>query len=445
MSNSRTNGRGRRTSYLDRTWLNHWTVLTLTPIHAPDVDDLRTKMVDFMASDPRHPLCCTLEEEGRRWRPVAPADRLRHVTETIVPGGPFYFDDPFPYLDDNRPDPASTAPFKVMVGPDSITFYFAHATGDAAVFSPFAVLMALGDVEGLRPLKANAGLGVATKIFLKEVGPNWRQWWKHLRSAQTGEIGAPAQTAAPERAHPPVTTATGILLTVDEFDAFKAWRKSTSPDMATTALMASAAYLALAAEGVPVNDKGFYTLVDLRRHLPKKQALRPGNFAKSAFIPADMADPASVGSGLKQLVSSSRAVPALFAGALTAALHGSRHQAAPCASAGPVTMTFNSMMRNPGVEHIPWADPKEARYVTMAYPVGSEGISVSACAVEGRVLFSASFDPGRVDAKAVARALGHLRDMPALLESPVPKAAGEHLVSDTIEWIPSPVAGNSAR
>ncbi|BBZ28529.1 hypothetical protein MMAD_28240 [Mycolicibacterium madagascariense] len=442
MSNSPTTGRGSRTSYLDRTWLNHWTVLLLTPIAAPDIADLRAKMVDFMASDPSHPLCCTLENAGTRWRPVAAADRVRHVRETIVPGGPFYLDDPYTYLDEHRPSPDSTAPFKVMVGADSMTFYFAHACGDAAVFSPFAVLMSLGDVEGLRSLRADGGLAVATKILLKEAPKHGGEWWSHLRS--TASTPVPATTVSPPaRVYPPTTTAAGTLLKAAEFNEFKAWRKAACPDLPTTALMASAAYLALSAEGVPLNDKGFFTLVDLRRHLPKKQSLRPGNFAKSAYIPADMADPAAVGAGLKHLVATARAVPALFSGALGTAL---RRSASPgSATQEALTMTFNSMMRNPGVEHIPWADPAEAMYITMAYPVGSDGISVSACAVEGRVSFSASFDPNRVDGHAVMRGLERLHDIPALLQSQAPDAAGEPLPSAAVELISTPTVGNAAR
>jgi hypothetical protein len=443
MSKSRVFGRGRRTSYLDRTWLNHWTVLTLTPIHSPDVDELHSKMVEFMESDPLHPLCCTLEAGGGRWLPVAPEDRRRHVTETIVGGDPFHVDDAFSYLDANRPDPDSTAPFKVIVGPASITFYFAHACGDAAVFSPFAVLMALGDVDGLRPLRADAGLGVALSIFLKESRRHWRDWWRHMRSADTSEPVPTEANPVPHPVRPSATTATGTLLSASEFNAFKAWRKTALPDLPTTALMASAVYRALSAEGISVNDSGFYTLVDLRRHLPKKQALRPGNFAKSAFIPADMSDMEAVATALRELVSSSRAVPALLAGAVSTALRRPTPSAPP--GEGPLTMTFNSMMRNPGVEHIPWLDPSNAHYITMAYPVDSDGISVSACAVEGRVLFSASFDPGRVDVQAVTRALERLHDMAALLEPPVPAIAGPQFDGEAIAWIQSPAAGNGTR
>jgi hypothetical protein len=157
-----------------------------------------------------------------------------------------------------------------------------------------------------------------------------------------------------------------------------------------------------------------------------------------------MADPAAVGTGLKQLVSSSRAVPALLSGALSVAL-GRPTSSAAEGREGPMTMTFNSMMRLPGVEHIPWIDPSEAQYITMAYPGDSDSISVSACAIAGRVLFSASFDSRRVDPRVVTRALERLRDMPAVLESPVLQCAGQHLESDAIEWIQQPAVDNGAR
>jgi hypothetical protein len=219
---------------------------------------------------------------------------------------------------------------------------------------------------------------------------------------------------------PSSTVATGIVLSAEEFAAFTTWRKTNHPKVSATALMASAVYLALAAEGLPIDDNGFFTLVDLRRHLPKKQGMRPGNLAKSAYVNATMSDPQSVGTSLKQMVDTARAVPALLSGAVTAALGGPAAETTHVSKT--VTMTFNSMMRNPGIEHIPWIDPAHAQYITMSYPIGADGISISACAVEGRVSVSASFDPASLHQASVHRALCHLRDMPALLErrAPVP-------------------------
>jgi hypothetical protein len=419
-------GRGRRTSCLDRTWLDHWTVLGLAPIKAPALDDLRSKMLDFIAENPRHPLACTLEEGGRRWHPVPVEDRERHVDELIVPGGKFDIDEPFDHLDRNRPAVASTAPFKVVVGSDTMVLYFDHAAGDIAVFAPFALLMSLGDVDGLTTLAADAGLPAATKILLKTIRPNWRGWWQHARNPDGAVPRALGALDAVSARRTPTTTARGARVSPAEFSAFKDWRRKTCPELATTALMASATFVAMEREGIRLNDRGFYTLVDLRRHLPKKQALRPANLAKSAYITADMRDPEAIGDGVKRLVDSARAVPALVAGAVSAALATTSRDVG-ATSLEPLTMTFNSMMRIPGIEHFPWTDPRDARFITMSYHVGVNGISVSACAVEGGMSMSASFDPTRVDAAAVSRALAHLRDMPGLLESHS-RSAGLRLV-----------------
>ncbi|MBV9092089.1 MAG: hypothetical protein JO044_19615 [Mycobacteriaceae bacterium] len=408
-------GRGRRTSALDRSWLDHWTVLAILPIRSPDLLELRSDMMQFMESDPKHPMCCTLEEDGRRWRPVEPQHRRQYLEEVIVSAGAFPREDPFGYLVEHRPMAESTAPYKLMVGPDSVTCYFAHPLGDAAVFSPFTVLMALGDVEGLRPLRSDAGLATAGRILLKELPQHGRDWWKHLRSgsgaAPAGQGNADASPTMPAN-----TEAAGVLVSAADVNRFKAWRKSTCPDVSTTALMASATYRTLSSQQIPLNGTGFYTLVDLRRHLPKRDALRPGNFAKSVYVPADMAKPAEVGAAMKQLIGSARAVPALFSGALSVA-RGHRSPGATHAG-GPLTLTFNSMMHNPGIDHIPWIDPSKARYISMSYPVSMDGISVMACAVEGQLEFTASFNPGAVDRGRVQQALTALHDLPSLLAEP---------------------------
>lgn len=404
-------GRTRRTSFLDRAWLDHWTVLTLRPITPPDVADLRAKFLDFMASHPTHPLCCTLGSGGRQWHPVPKSLRAAHLEQVILGADDSGGDDPFGYMMEHQPSEDWSAPYKVVVGPDSITTYFAHVTGDAAVFSPFSVLMALGDIDGLEPLRSDAGLALACRILLKELPAHWRDWWSYGRSA-----AAPAPVT-PSTGEPTNTTvAVGMALSVEEFSRFKAWRNTNCADLSATALMAAAAYRALAGQGLPIDPAGFHTLVDLRRHLPKNQALRPGNLAKSVYVPADMDDPNAVAAGLKTLLDTSRAAPALVAGAVSAALRRAEHSA-QADPVGPVTMTFNSMARVPGVEHVPWTDAKRAEFLTMSYPAGAKGISVSAAGVEGHVAFSASFDPGVLDRQAVARALEQLHDMPALLAS----------------------------
>jgi hypothetical protein len=114
-------------------------------------------------------------------------------------------------------------------------------------------------------------------------------------------------------------------------------------------------------------------------------------------------------------------VAAMMSGAVSAALrHPAPVSGATSEVSDTVTLTFNSMMQLPGVENIPWTDPAAAQYITMSYPVSADGISVSACAIGGRLWMSASFDPSSLDPSVVRRALQRLQDMPALLENPVP-------------------------
>ena len=417
MLNNSSIRRTRRTSYLDRAWLDHWTVLALFPITPPDVSELRAKMAAFMHSDPTHTLCCTLDDDGRRWRPVAPQDRQRHLEDVIVSGGQLDPADPYGYLRRFRPAPDTTAPFKVVIGPDSASFYFAHVVGDAAVFSPFSVLMALGEVESLRQLQSDAGLRDAAKMLLKEFRPHWRDWRDYMRSGDgLPATPAPDTTSLPQAAAPD-TEAVATLVSAEQFAALKAWRKAHCPDTSMTALMTSATYLALAEQGIPISRDGYYTLVDTRRHLPKDQALRPGNLAKSAYVAADLGDPGSVAASMKKLVDSARAVPALVSGALSA---GRRNRVKSAESGGgPITMTFNSMMRNPGIERIPWISPASGRYVGMSYPVGPTGMSIFASGIQDRVEFAASFDANTIDPRSVQAALDRLHDMPSLLDRAV--------------------------
>lgn len=411
---TRLAGRGGSTSWLDRTWLNHWIALALSPIHAPDVAALREDMLRLMAIDPTHPLCCVLDEYGRRWRPVAVEDRLAHVGKLFVAGGAMPHDHPLPYVKSHRPDPRSRLPFKVVVGPDSLALYFAHVAGDATVLVPFSALLSLGNVMGLQTLRCAAGAPVAMRLLLSQLLPHGREWWRHRQTNRQRGPAAPSSGAAVGAACEVVTDGAATMLTAAQSADFTSWRKRFHPDLSAAGLMASATYRALTAEGIPVRGDAFYTLIDLRRHLPDEQARRPGNLAKSVYVPAALNDPGDVAVALSQAVNSARGVAALTSGMMAANLAPRFRSAADPRPSG-TTLTFNSIMRNPGAELVPWTNPADARYLMMSYPVAPQAISVAACGVPGRLLFSASFDSDVLDGAAVQRSLERLRDIPRLL------------------------------
>lgn len=426
---TKTARRGKRVSYLDRTWNGYWMVLGLTPIRSIDVSELRTKMMDFLVRNPEHPLCCNLSDDGRRWLPVSESERERHVHDIIVASDALDAaqDDWYTALEEQRPPLDRRAPVKVVVGDQSLIVYVTHIAGDAVVASLFGVLMSLGDVEGLRPLGDSMGVPTVARIVLKEFRAHWREWRDH---ALSGRRSVPKKASSEEssiRIVPAETVTVGSVVSEDRCVDFRAWRADNHPDCTVSSLMASATYLALAAEGVPVRRDAVYTLVNLRRHLAKRQATRAGNLVKSVLIDTDLADPQRVGADLRGLVESARVAPALLVGVILDAI---RPKAGPVslADSGTVTMTFNSMMRNPGIEHIPWIDPQQIHYLTGSYPVGADNISVFACGIEGKIEFSASFNPNVLDRNAVQRALSRLHDMPALLAGlPFDNSADLHL------------------
>ena len=401
-----------RTSWVDRAWSQYWSVLSLSPIDRPDPAELRADLLEFMESEPTNPINCVLSADGRRWLPVDPARREEHLDRVLVTIGPIDFVDPYAHVYQHAPAPSERAPYKVLVGPDSLTCFVSHVLGDAVVVSSFAVLLALGDVPGLGYLRPNSGLPVATRLLGSQVRAHYRQWWQHFRSPATRvQIPGVAPVVVPARHR---TEAVAHRVGPEAVARLARWRKETHPDVSMSALVAGAAYRALRRNGVALNPGGCYTLIDLRRYLPAKEALRPGNLVKSVYIPAQMDDPAAIGAGIRDAVESARAVPALLIGAVHAA-RGQKNPAPGPARIEGLTMTFNYMMRNAGVDHIPWRDTGSPHYLTMSYPGAADNLAVFACGVAGGIDFSASFAPEVVDSSAVRLALRELDDMPGLL------------------------------
>jgi hypothetical protein len=409
-----------RTSWIDRAWSNKWAVLALTPVQRPEADDLRARIAEFMAADPTNPINCVLSADGSRWCPVDRTRRREFVERVVVATERMDAASPYPYIRKYAPAPDDTAPYKVLVGPDSLTCYVSHVLGDAVVVSSFGVLLALGDVDGLRYLRPNCGMGTASGLLATEFKSHYKDWWRHFRSgtARGAIVGLPS-TPVPRLV---TTDAVGVRLGPADLQRFQTWGKRAFPGISTSALVASAAYRALARNGVIVDPAGFYTLIDLRRYLRGTQGLRPGNLAKSVYIPADMVDPVDVSAGIREAIDSARAVPALAIGGLKAALRPVERSVINITKIDKITMTFNFMMRIQGVDHIPWKDPSAARFVAMAYPSSPDNLSVFACGVGGGIEFAVNFSPEVVDRSAVQRALEELNDMPGLL-SAAPVAA----------------------
>lgn len=252
----------------------------------------------------------------------------------------------------------------------------------------------------------------ASGLVVKEFTSHYRDWWRHFRrDTPRGAAAGVPLTPVPRVV---TTDAVGLRLSPAGVQRLQTWRERAFPGTSTSALVAAAAYRALACNGVVVDPDGFYTLIDLRRYLRGGQALRAGNLAKSVYIRANMVDPVAVSAGVRGAIDSARGVPALVIGGLETAL---RPAARPVAQIDKITMTVNSMMRIPGVDRIPWRDPSVARCITMAYPSRPDNLSVFACGVAGSIEFAVNFPPEVVDGSAVERAVEELDDIPGLMSA----------------------------
>ncbi|MGJ6126764.1 hypothetical protein QN239_29715 [Mycolicibacterium sp. Y3] len=412
--NSVVGDRPRRPSWIDRTWANHWSAIAVGPIVRPEVDEIRSMLAEFMENDPTNPLNCVLSENGRRWCPIERSRRDQFLDRAVVSTERMSTVDLHPYIRKHAPEPNERSAYRILVGPDSLTCYWAHILGDVVSNSAFPVLLTLGDVDGLRYLKPDVGMTTAGRLLLGEFRSHHKKWWQHhRRGARPFPASAPASIPVPAQLS---ADAVGYRMHAAEFQRFQQWRKDNLPEAPTSALMAAATHHALARNGVTVSADGFYTVVDLRRYLPADHALRPGNLAKSVYIPANMADPNDIGQAIRLAVDSARAVPALAIGGLRAGLLPRSHRPHPAEIPG-ITLTFNLMMRNPGLDHVRWTDLSTARYTVMTYPTSPENLTVAACGANGGIEFAASFVPELVDKRALQNSLVDLGDITDLMSS----------------------------
>ncbi|WP_418004898.1 hypothetical protein ACNO8X_08245 [Mycobacterium sp. PDNC021] len=394
-------------------WARHWSAIAMGPIARPEVGVLRAALAEFMATDPMNPLCCTLSADGRSWLPVENERRADFLQQAVVSTEPMDMVDVHSYIRRHAPHPDQRIPYKILVGPDSLTCYLAHVVGDAVPHSAFAVSLALGDVDELRYLKPDVGMFTAARLLVSQTRPHYKDWWQYHRAGPRPDTAGPTTIPVPNQLS---ADGIGLRVSAPSFERFQQWRKDNHPDVPTSALIAAAAYRSLTHNGVPLNPDGFYTVIDLRRYLPAKNALRPGNLAKSIYIPADMTDPRSIAAGIRSAVDSARGIPALAQGGLIAVLRDRKWQQHPT-EISKITMSFNLMMRNPGLNHIPWLDPDAARYTVMTYPTSPTNLTVAACGSNGTIEFAVSFVPELVSKAALRQSLTELSDLTAVLSS----------------------------
>ncbi|MET1071506.1 MAG: hypothetical protein ABWY11_02545, partial [Umezawaea sp.] len=230
-----------------------------------------------------------------------------------------------------------------------------------------------------------------------------REWARYLRHRSGPPVASPVGPAATPR--PSFTSAT---LSNDALRDITRWRNANARGVSLTCVLTTAVHNALTRGGVPMDDRGFYALIDMRTALPERSEPYWGNMSKSLYLTADPTDPHSVESALRTARKTHRAVPASLVGAVASAVTRHRPPTALRPPAAPVTLTFNSIPTLPRLSDLPWHDQAGRRFYAFGPSLGPGGISVSAIRLRGHMELTASFDEATVTPETMRRSLESL-------------------------------------
>jgi hypothetical protein len=284
-----------------------------------------------------------------------------------------------------------------------------HAVGDAVTLAHLVFALAQADLRELGCLAQRVGTAVPARALLGNVWSHHRDWVRCLRHRNGPPAATPVGPAATPR--PSFTSAT---LSNTALRDITRWRNANARGVSLTCVLTAATHQALTRGGVPMDDRGFYALIDMRSALPERPEPYWGNMSKSLYLAADPADPRSVENALRTARNTHRALPASVVGAVMSAMPRQRPPTTRQPPVVPVTLTFNSIPILPRVSDLPWCDPVNRRFFAFGPSRGPGGISVTAIRLRGHMELAASFDEATVKPETLSQSLESLADVTSL-------------------------------
>lgn len=407
---------GTRLTALDRKWMRGHAVMLLTATDSRSVDQARTLFAEFIARCPSHPLACRIDRQGNRWTPVDESEREAHVARLVVAT-----DQPEPeqyehYLRDQVAALAPDLPFRAAVGGHTVFVIMSHAVGDAATVIALSTALLLRTeltpanvLDGLAAIEPRMQLSFAVRELVRDLPRQYRDWLAHTPSLVRRRRNPPPVRPA----GPPQPAFTSMVLPNETVRALTRWRNRNSPGTGIAALLTTATYRALVANGVEIDGHGYYAIFDLRQFLPSTPHLRCGNLAKSLFLDAELDDPRSVDEALRRANESRRVVPAIALG--SAMRRRQTPESTATETRNPLTLTFTVMPGFPVLTDRPPVPGPERRLYAFGTPTAPGGIVISAIRLRERMQITASFDESTVPLSKVRGTLESLADPCGLL------------------------------
>lgn len=404
------NPRPRRVALIDRPWLSHDSLLLATPLAAPSVERIRAALAEFLRRHPAAPLGCRVDAASGRWLPVPAAEREAHLDRLLIAA-----EDPDPedlsaHVVKHQASFAADLPLAVVVSPTSIMVQISHAVGDAVTLTQLMLALAQCEPDGLDVLAHRVATKEPVRGLLHGLRAHHRDWTRYLRNRSAPPASTVVGPAAPSR-----PSFAGAVLSNAALREITRWRNAHARGVSLTCVLTSMTHQAFGKRGVVMDGDGFYTLIDMRPLLPTTPELRLGNLSKSVYLTADLADPRSVETALKEVRDTQRALPAAVVGALAGALSRPNQPLAALPPVTPVTLTFNSMPSLPGISELPWIDETNRRFYGFGPSLGPGGITVFAVRLREHMELTASFDEATVSPETVRDVLEAIADPAAVL------------------------------
>ncbi|MBU4336559.1 MAG: hypothetical protein KJ548_08280 [Actinobacteria bacterium] len=377
--------------WYDRGFAGTYVHAALGPIASPSVDEVRRVVAQTVRAAPDGPAAASVRGgSARRRTSVDPEALARRLVQPAPP-----LEAEGRGVDAELADrcardaaPQDDLPFRLGVGPDSVTLAWCHVLGDAGIANGALsgiVAAALGGALPA-PLIEPTSAGV-TRAALRSVVTSTREL-PRANAVPAPPAGSGGRPSSPGVAH----------LSVDPVALRSLKLRARDLGVRRSSLLIALAEVALRTDGLAPRDDIRTVVVDCRRYLPAGAVVR-GNFAAGQALRARWDDPADVDRAIAGALDQARPVLGLLAAAIP------RRATPGSAPPGPFPVRPDYSVIGPlrGVNALPWSGAPS--FVVAGRPGRPDAFGLTSTEIKGRLQLTVTYDRAGVDPGSVVAVL----------------------------------------